>query len=138
MRFFVILVRTAEETAAAIPRGLSCSFAWLLQADGLPGRSRHSTSFIAYGYVCHPGLSIEALNVTARFLPHFPRILYNSKSVYLAAPRKLKVSVLSANFKKWRFCNFSRSYAKRSPSEQSSGTTSYSGLVTGAIWLHFS
>ena len=31
--------------------------------------------------------------------------------------RKLKVSVLSANFKKCRFCNFSRSYTKRSPSE---------------------
>ena len=28
--------------------------------------------------------------------------------------RKLKVSVLSANFKKCRFCNFSGSYTKRS------------------------
>ena len=64
-------------------------------------------------------LKIEALNVTARFLPNFPHILYNreQKSVYLAAQRKLKVSVLSANFKKWRFCSFSRSFTKRSPLE---------------------
>ena len=31
--------------------------------------------------------------------------------------RKFKVSVLSANFKKCRFCNFSGSYTTRSPSE---------------------
>ena len=30
---------------------------------------------------------------------------------------KLKVSVVSANFKKSRFCNFSGSYTKRSASE---------------------
>ena len=47
--------------------------------------------------------------------------------MYLAAWRKLKVSVLSANFKKCRFCNFSGSYTKRSPS----------GIVTGASWVHF-
>ena len=41
----------------AIPPGLSHSFAWLLHADGPPGRARHSTSFIAYGYVRHSGLS---------------------------------------------------------------------------------
>ena len=47
-------------------------------------------------------LEIEALYVTAQFLPSFPRILYNreQKSVYLVAQGKLKVSVLSANFKK--------------------------------------
>ena len=57
MRFSVILVRTSEETVAAIPPRLSRSFAWLLHADGLPGRAGHSTSFIGYGYVRHSGLS---------------------------------------------------------------------------------
>ena len=84
-------------------------------------------------------LEIEALYVTAPFLPNFSHILYNSeqKGVYLAAPQKLKVSVLSAIFKKWRFCNFTRSYTKRSPSEKCSETQSYSGLVNGASWGHF-
>ena len=47
-------------------------------------------------------LEIEALYVTARFLSNFPDILYDGeqKSVYLAALRKLTVSVLSANLKK--------------------------------------
>ena len=57
--------------------------------------------------------------------------------MYLAALRKLKVSVLSANFKKCRFCNFSGSYTKRSPLEKWSGTKTYSGIVTGASWIHF-
>ena len=34
MQFSAILVRTSEETVAAIPLRLSCSFAWLLHADG--------------------------------------------------------------------------------------------------------
>ena len=51
MRFSAILVRTSEETVAAIPPTLSRSFAWLLHADEQPGRARHSTSFITYGYV---------------------------------------------------------------------------------------
>ena len=42
--------RPSKETVAAIPLGLSRSFAWLLHTDGLPGRARHSTSFIRYGY----------------------------------------------------------------------------------------
>ena len=56
-------------------------------------------------------LEIEALYVAAQFLPNFPHILYNreQKSVYMVARRKLTVNVLSANFKKWRFCHFSRS-----------------------------
>ena len=57
MRFSTILVRTSEETVAAFPPRLSRSFAWLLHADGPPGRACHSTSFIGYGYVRHSGLS---------------------------------------------------------------------------------
>ena len=53
MRFPAILVRTPEETVAAIPPGLSRSFARLLHADGPPGRTCHSTSFIAYDYLRH-------------------------------------------------------------------------------------
>ena len=54
-------------------------------------------------------------------ISNFPRILYDreQKSVYLAALGKLMVSVLRANFKKWRFCHFARSYTKHSPSELS-------------------
>ena len=37
MRFSAISVRTSEETVATIPPRLSCSFAWLAHADGLPG-----------------------------------------------------------------------------------------------------
>ena len=51
--------------------------------------------------------------------------------------RKLKVSVLSANLKKYRFCNFSGSYTKPSPSEWWSWTKTYSVIVTGASWVHF-
>ena len=53
-------------------------------------------------------LEIEALYVTARFLLTFSCILYNSKqkSVYLAAPRKLKVSVLVLFLKNGRFAIF--------------------------------
>ena len=53
-------------------------------------------------------LEIEALYVTARFLPSFPRILYDreQKSACLAAPRKLMVSVLSANLKKMEVLPF--------------------------------
>ena len=57
MRFSAILLRTSEETVAAIPPRLSFSFAWLLHADGPPGRACHSISFIGYGYVRHSGLS---------------------------------------------------------------------------------
>ena len=57
MRFSAILVRTSEETVAAIPPRHSRSFAWLVQADGPPGSPCHSTSFIGYGYVRHSGLS---------------------------------------------------------------------------------
>ena len=53
MQFSAILVQTSEETVAAIPPGLSHSFARLLDADRPPGRARHSTSFSAYGYVRH-------------------------------------------------------------------------------------
>ena len=51
--------------------------------------------------------------------------------------RKLKVSVLSANFKKCRFCNFSGSYTKRSPSEKWSWAKTHSVIVTEASWVHF-
>ena len=51
--------------------------------------------------------------------------------------RKVKVSVLSANFKKCRFCNFSGSYTKRSPSEKWSWAKTHSVTVTGASWVHF-
>ena len=47
------------------------------------------------------------------------------------------MSVLSANFKKCRFCNVSGSYTKRSPSEYWSWTKTYSVIVTGASWVHF-
>ena len=53
------------------------------------------------------------------------------------SPRKLKVRVLSANFKKCRFCNFSGSYTKRSPSEKWSWTKTHSVIVTGESWVHF-
>ena len=39
MRFSAILVWTFEETVAAIPPRLSCSFVWLLHVDGPPGKS---------------------------------------------------------------------------------------------------
>ena len=57
MGFSAILVRTSEETVAVIPPRLPRSFAWLLHADGPPGRARQSTSFTGYGYVRHSGLS---------------------------------------------------------------------------------
>ena len=46
--------------------------------------------------------------MSARFLPNFPRILYDreQKSVYLASLRKLTVSVLSDNFKKMEVLPF--------------------------------
>ena len=47
------------------------------------------------------------------------------------------MSVLSANSKKCRFCNFSGSYTKRSPSEKWSWAKTYSVIVTGASWVHF-
>ena len=47
------------------------------------------------------------------------------------------MSVLSANFKKCRFCNFSGSYTKRSPSEKWSWAKTHSVIVTGASWVHF-
>ena len=49
------------------------------------------------------------------------------------------MSVLSANFKKCRFCNFSGSYmyTKRSPLEYWSWTKTHSVIVTGASWVHF-
>ena len=47
------------------------------------------------------------------------------------------MSVLSANFEKCRFYNFSGSYTKRSPSEYWSWTKTYSVIVTGASWVHF-
>ena len=49
------------------------------------------------------------------------------------------MSVLSANFKKCGFCNFSDSYmyTKRSPLEYWSWTTTHSVIVTGASWVHF-
>ena len=50
LHFFKLALKTPKETVAAIPPGLSQSFARLLHADGLPGRTCHSTSFIAYGY----------------------------------------------------------------------------------------
>ena len=46
-------MQTSEETVAAIPPRFSRSFAWLLHADGPPGRARHSTSFTGYGCVRH-------------------------------------------------------------------------------------
>ena len=51
MRFSASLVRTSEETVAAIPPRLSRSFAWLLHADGPPGRARHSTSYAIRAYL---------------------------------------------------------------------------------------
>ena len=70
-----------------------------------------------WGSECHSTISSQFHFPIS--LPNFTCILYNreQKSVYLAARRKLKVSVLSANFKKCRFCNFSCSYTKCSPSE---------------------
>ena len=54
VQFSAILVRPAEEMVAAIPLGLSRSFAWLLHANGPPGRAHHSTSFIrAYLLPCN-------------------------------------------------------------------------------------
>ena len=47
------------------------------------------------------------------------------------------MSVLSANFKKCRFCNFSGSYTKRSPSEKWSWAKTHSVIVTEASWVHF-
>ena len=47
------------------------------------------------------------------------------------------MSVLSANFKKCRFCNFSGSYTKRSASEKWSSTKTHSVIVTGVSWVHF-
>ena len=47
------------------------------------------------------------------------------------------MSVLSANLKKCRFCNFSGSYTKRSPLEKWSWAKTHSVIVTGASWVHF-
>ena len=47
------------------------------------------------------------------------------------------MSVLSANFKKCRFCNFSGSYTKRSRSEKWSWAKTHSVIVTEASWVHF-
>ena len=85
-------------------------------------------------------LEIEALYITAQFLPNFPRILYNreQKSVYLAARRELTVSVLSANSKNGGFAIFltaiNQAFSFRIVV---AGTQSYSGMATGASWVHF-
>ena len=53
--------------------------------------------------------------------PYFPPgltfVQLGAEECVCGSRRKLKVSVLSANLKKCRFCNFSGSYTKRSPLE---------------------
>ena len=53
-------MRTPEKTVVAILPRLFRSFVRLLHTDGPLRGARHSTSFIAYSYVCHSGLSLPS------------------------------------------------------------------------------
>ena len=71
----------------------------------------------------------------------FPIPLYfiqpGAEECVFGSRRKLKVSVLSANFQKYRFCNYSGSYTKHCPSEYWSWTKTHSVIVTEVSWVHF-
>ena len=96
MRFSAILVRTPDETVAAIPPGLSRSFARLLHADMPPGRTRHSTSFIAYGYVRHSDLSftLQPPHRETRWTIHDRATLASSKQISISIEASLNSGTL--------------------------------------------
>ena len=88
----------------------------LLANSASINRHLRSRSAVTYRNRTTSNWGCERQSMISSQFPHI-FIQLGAEECVFGSRRKLKVSVKSANFKKCRFCNFSGSYAKRSPSK---------------------